>query len=161
MQRMTEDEIVLELRTMFPDVGVQVYTDSEGIIRQIIIGTGDRHPVMSDGNPVFTAGESDRELYYGGVHKEFVRWITARGWFPERCNDGGFVLTPAPTAEALAADRARFIAWLRSRVVNAADRQFIAWVETSAYSGPARAADGEAHRRLWREVCTYIQETQA
>lgn len=161
MERLTEDEILMAIHATFPDIAAQVYRDSGGGIRQMIIGLGGPHPAMLDGNPVFTAGEPDGEVYYGGVHKEFVRWITARGWFPERCDDGGFVLTAAPTAEALASDRAAFVQWLKARAVNAADRQFIAWVETSAYTGPASAADGEAHRRLWREVCTYIQETQA
>ncbi|VBO15434.1 hypothetical protein [Burkholderia pseudomallei] len=161
MERMTEDEILMAIHATFPDIAAEVYTDNEGIIRQIIIGLGGPHPAMLDGNPVFTAGEPDGVVYYGGVHKEFVRWITARGWFPERCNDGGFVLTPAPTAEALAADRAAFVQWLKARAVNAADRQFVVWVQTTAYVTPASAADDELHRRLGREVCQFIREMQA
>ncbi|CAJ4869064.1 Uncharacterised protein [Burkholderia pseudomallei] len=161
MPRLTEAEIVAAIHAAFPEIAAQVYRDSKGRIRQISIGSGGGHPVMQDGHPVFADGEPDGEIFYGGVNRIFIRWIAERGWYPELSSDGfTCVLTAAPSAEQAAADRAEFIAWLKARAVNRDDWEFAIWFESGAYAKPAGAADVERHRRLSREVRTYIEETR-
>lgn len=160
MPRLTQDQILAELRATFSTIAIEVTATDDGV-RQIRIGPGGGHPVMPDGHAIFNVGESDSARYYAGLHEEFVRWAVARGWFPEPTGDGFWLLTPAPSAEQAAADRRAFLDWLRARCRDVDDFAFADWVEGAQYARPAGVAGDELRRRLEREVFTYIQETQA